>query len=195
MLSKEQQKLVEDNINLIYYFIYKYKKYTLDLVDVGYIGLCKAALTFDKSKNIKFATYASRCILNAFNMQLRRDIKITQHEVMSLDKTLYNDDEDNQIDIIDLIPSNHNTEREVFFKDMQDKLYSYLYSIKERDRDILISYLINNESQLDISRNLNMHQPTVSRLIRKHLNKFRTKYYSGLSYKDIEEELYNGKGN
>lgn len=198
MLSNEQKKLVEDNISLIYYFIYKYNKYTLDLVDVGYIGLCKAALTYNKDYNVEFSTYASKCILNAFNLQLRKDIKIKNHEVLSLNKPLNDNstlNDDDILEYMDLIPSSFNTEWQVFFRDMQDKLYAYLYSINDRDRDIIIKYLINQENQLQIAKRLNIAQTTVSKIIKKHLKKFRIKYYAGLSYKDIEEELYNGKNN
>lgn len=75
-LTAAQQEMVEENLSLVTGLINKYYGFQRtdidDLTSIGYIGLCKAASTFDPGFNVKFSTYASRCILNAVRNELRR---------------------------------------------------------------------------------------------------------------------------
>ena len=75
MLSEDQKKLVEDNINLVFYFIHKHKLSLEKYTDLGYIGLCKAALTFDSSLGFYFSTYALKCIYNEIFREIRYEKK------------------------------------------------------------------------------------------------------------------------
>ena len=76
---EEQEKIILENQKLVYYLVKKFNvvpdNYE-DFVSVGTIGLIKAVATFDASKDIKFATYAARCIENEILMYLRRNSKI-----------------------------------------------------------------------------------------------------------------------
>lgn len=80
-MTKEQEQLVTDNHNLIYFFLNKWGKILeysdmTDYYDICAIGLCKAAITYDSSKDVKFATYAAICIENAIKLELRNRKKI-----------------------------------------------------------------------------------------------------------------------
>jgi RNA polymerase sporulation-specific sigma factor len=80
-----KQKLIEDNMKLVYFLIHKYyPKYGQDedLIQCGMVGLCKAADTWDETKS-EFSTYASRCILNEIGMEFKRRNK--HNGILSLD--------------------------------------------------------------------------------------------------------------
>ncbi len=87
------QKLIEDNMNLVYFVIHKYYPTFYqdeDIIQIGMVGLCYAANTFDESKGFKFSSFASKCILNEINMEFRRRKK--QKGVLSLELNCYHDD-------------------------------------------------------------------------------------------------------
>lgn len=86
-MTKEQEQLVTDNHNLIYHCIHKYKGTIEDYYDVCAIGLCKAAILYDTSKGVKFATYACVIIENEIRQLLRNNKKKYSVPVYSLDMT------------------------------------------------------------------------------------------------------------
>lgn len=93
-MTKEQEQLVTDNHNLIYFFLNKWGKILeysdmTDYYDICAIGLCKAAITYDSSKDVKFATYAGICIENEIKIELRNRKKYSA-PVYSLDMTFNN---------------------------------------------------------------------------------------------------------
>lgn len=93
-MTKEQEQLVTDNHNLIYFFLNKWGKILeysdmTDYYDICAIGLCKAAITYDSSKDVKFATYAGVCIENEIKIELRNRKKYSA-PVYSLDMTFNN---------------------------------------------------------------------------------------------------------
>ena len=88
-------KLVEDNINLVYFLINKYYpsfRGNEDVQQEGMMGLCKAAKTFDDSKGAQFSTYATMCILNQIRIFFRQDMK--HNCVLSADTLIKDDFED-----------------------------------------------------------------------------------------------------
>lgn len=90
-MTKEQEQLVTDNHNLIYYYL---KRHNLDIssyYDVCAIGLCKAAMSYDKNKS-SFATYALHIIHNEYLMDIRKNTLVKNKDVCicSLDETLTN---------------------------------------------------------------------------------------------------------
>jgi RNA polymerase sigma factor (sigma-70 family) len=87
------QKLVEDNMNLVYFLINRYYPTFIqdeDLAQCGMIGLCKAADKFDETKGITFSTFAASCILNEFCKEFTR--RKRHNGVVSLEYNLFNDD-------------------------------------------------------------------------------------------------------
>ena len=111
--------LVEHNLRLVAHIVKKYYAQTGDqddLISIGTIGLIKAINTFDPAKNIKLATYASRCIENEILMYLRRTSK-TKLEV-SIDEPLNVDWDGNELLLSDIL----GTDEDVIYKDIEDEI-------------------------------------------------------------------------
>ncbi len=119
-MNSEQQKLIEDNKKLVHYFAKHFNAKTKEqydeCADIGLNGLIKAALTYDKSKNIKFNTYAGTCIRNEIGMLLRKKTK--EGNTISLDDIISK--EDDNIILEDVIAYTENFDevenRELFIK-------------------------------------------------------------------------------
>ena len=108
--------LIEHNLRLVVYISKKFENTNIDiedLISVGSIGLIKAVKSFDAHKNIKLATYASRCIENEILMHLRKTKKIKTE--MSLDEPLNSDLDGNELMLADIL----STEYDVVFKSVE----------------------------------------------------------------------------
>lgn len=111
--------LIEHNLRLVVYIAKKFDNTGVgveDLISIGTIGLIKAINTFDPAKNIKLATYASRCIENEILMYLRRTSK-TKLEV-SIDEPLNVDWDGNELLLSDIL----GTDEDVIYKDIEDEI-------------------------------------------------------------------------
>lgn len=105
--EKAKSKLIERNLRLVVYIARKFDNTGVDiddLISVGTIGLIKAVNSFDFDKNIKLATYASRCIENEILMHLRRVVRMRCE--VSLDEPLNVDFEGNELLISDILGPN-----------------------------------------------------------------------------------------
>ena len=117
--------LVERNLRLVVYIAKKFENATCsieDLISIGTIGLMKAINTFDVGKNIKLATYASRCIENEILMYLRRTSK--QKNEVSIDEPLNMDSDGNELLLSDVI----GTDEDIIFKKIEDEVDRKLVS-------------------------------------------------------------------
>lgn len=111
--------LIERNLRLVVYIARKFENTgvsTEDLSSIGAIGLIKAVNTFDPSKKIKLATYASRCIENEILMHLRRTCKLKAE--VSLDEPLNTDWDGNELLLSDIL----GTDGEQVYKDIEDEV-------------------------------------------------------------------------
>ena len=133
-----RQQLIEHNLRLVVYIAKKFESSGVDiedLISIGTIGLIKAVNSFDGSKNIKLATYASRCIENEILMHLRKVVKLKSE--MSLDEPLNVDWEGNVLLLSDVL----GTDADMIYKDIE----------KDVDREILLKSLsILNDRELNI---------------------------------------------
>ena len=105
-----RQKLIEHNLRLVVYVAKKFASTEIDvedLISIGSLGLIKAVNTYKSEKNIKLATYASKCIENEILMYLRKVSK--QKQMVSLDEPLNVDCEGNELILFDLIPCEENS--------------------------------------------------------------------------------------
>ena len=115
MRQYDRDKLVTDNLRLVYHLFNKLKQTAIvadnkeDIISEGTVGLVKAANTYDPTKGVRFSTYASRCINNEMLMYIRRINKRTANEV-SLYKVVARDEEGNNISYADILPTDTNTE-------------------------------------------------------------------------------------
>ena len=102
--NEAKKKLVEHNLRLVVYIAKKFENTGVgleDLISIGTIGLMKAINTFNSSKNIKLATYSSRCIENEILMHLRRSNRLKSE--ISIDEPLNQDGDGNELLLSDIL--------------------------------------------------------------------------------------------
>lgn len=173
------ERLIEHNLRLVAYIARKFDNTGIDyedLISTGAIGLIKAVRTFKLDKNIRLATYASRCIENEILMQLRKSSKIKND--ISLDKPLSEDYDGNQLVLADIIPSDEYVEvsavEEPGNKQLIDVLISRLNS-REREIMILRYGLMGQEelTQREVAVKLGISQSYISRLEKRILGEMK----------------------
>jgi len=177
--EKAKDEIVEHNLRLVVYIAKKYEASVADigdLVSVGAMGLLKAVNSFDPTKNIKFATFASRCIENEILMYLRKIVK-KKCEV-SLDEPINVDAEGNELLLSDVV----GTEPDSVYKDLERKseveeLYKSFASLSAREFEIIkFRYgLLDCEelTQKEIADKMGISQSYISRIEKKVLGKLR----------------------
>ena len=174
-----KNKLIEHNLRLVVFLSKKYENTGLDLEDlvsIGSIGLIKGINTYKLDKNIKLATYASRCIDNEILMYLRKN-KRRKTEV-SFEDSLSYDSEGNELHLEDIL----GTENDVVTKGIEhetDKglLLSELEKLNKRDKQIMVLRygLFNHDemTQKDVATLLGISQSYISRIEKKVLKRLK----------------------
>lgn len=184
---KEARKiLVERNLRLVVYIAKKFENSGVgieDLISVGTIGLIKAINTFDVNKNIKLATYASRCIENEILMHLRRNSK-TKNEV-SIDEPLNTDGDGNELLLADIL----GTDEDIVFKDLESEtdkkiVAEYIEKLDTRERNIMNLrfgfYTGEEKTQKEVADMLGISQSYISRIEKKIIHKMKKEIMSKL---------------
>ena len=185
-LGTEREKearslLIEHNLRLVVYIAKKFDNTCVgveDLISIGTIGLIKAINTFNPEKNIKLATYASRCIENEILMYLRRNNK-TRMEV-SIDEPLNVDWDGNELLLSDIL----GTDEDVIYRDIEDEteksLLKYAISrLSPRERKIVeLRYGLkdvdgNEMTQKEVADLLGISQSYISRLEKKIIKRLK----------------------
>ena len=174
-----KEKLIEHNLRLVVFLAKKYENTNVDLEDlvsIGSIGLIKAINTFRGNKNIKLATYASRCIDNEILMYLRKNKKVKSE--VSIDQALTLDSEGNELHLEDII----GTDKDIISKEIEaenDKqiMIKEILSLKPRDREIMIlryGLLGTDEyTQKEVAEKLGISQSYISRIEKKVIKKLK----------------------
>ena len=170
--------LIEHNLRLVVYIARKFDNTGInveDLISIGTIGLIKAINTFKMDKNIKLATYASRCIENEILMYLRRTTK-TKTEV-SIDEPLNVDWEGNELLLSDIL----GTDVDVIYRDIEDEvdrqlLNTAISKLNRRERDIIeLRFGLKNngieKTQKEVADMMGISQSYISRLEKKILSR------------------------
>ncbi len=180
LLSEEEnegakKKLIEHNLRLVVYIAKKFDNTGVgveDLISIGTIGLIKAINTFNPTKKIKLATYASRCIENEILMYLRRNNK-TKLEV-SIDEPLNVDWDGNELLLSDIL----GTDEDIIYRDIEMEaekklLLNAMKKLSNRERVIVeMRYGLNSEdggekTQKEVADILGISQSYISRLEKK----------------------------
>ena len=171
--------LIELNLRLVVYLAKKFESTGInveDLISIGTIGLIKAVNTFKAEKNIKLATYASKCIENEILMHLRRVGKAKTE--ISLDEPLNIDWDGNELLLSDIL----GTEEDVVFKDMESEvdlclLNDSIKKLNKREYTIMkLRFGLNNSksfTQKEVADMLGISQSYISRLEKKILNRLK----------------------
>jgi len=178
--EKARSTLIERNLRLVVYIARKFENTGIgieDLISVGTIGLIKAVNSFDPTKNIKLATYASRCIENEILMVLRRTSRLKLE--VSFDEPLNTDVDGNELLLCDVM----GTEPDLVSRDLDSSiekstLRTAIKGLNSRERNIVeLRYGINggNErTQKEVADMLGISQSYISRLEKRIIGKLRT---------------------
>ena len=176
-----RQTLIEHNLRLVVYIAKKFDNTGVgveDLISIGTIGLIKAINTFNPEKNIKLATYASRCIENEILMYLRRNNK-TKLEV-SIDEPLNVDWDGNELLLSDIL----GTEEDTIYRDMETEAEHKLLGkaigrLSNRERVIVqMRFGLGTpdgeeKTQKEVADLLGISQSYISRLEKKIMQRLR----------------------
>jgi RNA polymerase sporulation-specific sigma factor len=178
--STARQTLIEHNLRLVVYIAKKFENTGInaeDLISIGTIGLIKAINTFKADKNIKLATYASRCIENEILMYLRRNIK-TRSEV-SIDEPLNVDWEGNELLLSDIL----GTDTDIIYRGIEDEvdrelLRNALDKLNSREKEIIeLRFGLKSggieKTQKEVADILGISQSYISRLEKKIIERLR----------------------
>ena len=178
--NKEAKKiLVERNLRLVVYIAKKFENSGVnieDLISIGTIGLMKAINTFDINKNIKLATYASRCIENEILMYLRRNNRTKNED--SIDEPLNTDGDGNELLLSDILGSDEDN----IFKNLEiesDKriIDEYLENLNDREKYIMelrFGFKYGEEkTQKEVADMLGISQSYISRIEKKIIHNMK----------------------
>lgn len=184
LLAKEgdleaRNTLIIHNLRLVVFIAKKFESTKInieDLISIGSMGLIKGVQTFKLEKNIKLATYASRCIENEILMYLRKTYKMRQE--VSLDEILNIDSEGNEMMLADIL----GTDEDLALKKLTEEedlknLYRALANLTPREREIITLrfglYEKEPATQKEVADMLGISQSYISRLEKRIIDKMR----------------------
>lgn len=182
--EQEQQaktRLIEHNLRLVVYIAKKFDNTGVgveDLISIGTIGLIKAINTFNRNKNIKLATYASRCIENEILMYLRRNSKLRME--VSIDEPLNVDWDGNELLLSDIL----GTDEDIIYRDLENEverklLKKALSKLSKREKMIIelrfgLTHPAGREmTQKEVADLLGISQSYISRLEKKIIGRLK----------------------
>jgi RNA polymerase sporulation-specific sigma factor len=172
-------KLIEHNLRLVVYIAKKFENTGIsidDLTSIGTIGLIKAINTYKADKNIKLATYASRCIENEILMYIRKSCN--RHQEISIDEPLNTDWDGNELLLSDVL----GTEDDIVYKDIESVEESRIIAdaikkLSKREQTIVnLRFGLNGEeekTQKEVADMLGISQSYISRLEKKIFKRLR----------------------
>ena len=177
--EKAKQQLIEHNLRLVVYIARRFENTGVnleDLISIGTIGLIKAIGTYRLDRNIKLATYASRCIENEILMHIRKIAG--QKAEISLDEPINMDYDGNELLLSDIL----GTDEDMIFRPLEDDvdlhlLRQALAELPEREREIvLMRYGLNGRKELtqkEVAQQLGISQSYISRLEKRIMLRLR----------------------
>ena len=171
--------LIEHNLRLVVFLAKKYENTKVDLEDlvsIGTIGLIKGIKTYSLGKNIKLATYASRCIDNEILMFLRKNKKIRTE--VSFDESLSFDSDGNELHLEDILGTDPDIVTRGLEEDINKKLVmEEIEKLDTRDREIIVMRygLVTGEemTQKEVANLLGISQSYISRIEKKVIKRLR----------------------
>ncbi len=177
-----RNSLIEHNLRLVVYIARRFENTGVDLddlVSVGTIGLIKAVNSFNADKNIKLATYASRCIENEILMHLRRTVKIKSE--VSFEEPLNTDWEGNELMLSDVM----GTDGDIVYKKIENGVETELLGValtklNDREREIMeLRYGLgggDEKTQKEVADMLGISQSYISRLEKKIIGRLKKEF-------------------
>ena len=178
-------RLIEHNLRLVAFIARRFENTGVgieDLISIGTLGLIKAVNTFKSDKNIKLATYASRCIENEILMYIR---KISGRQEISIDEPLNTDWDGNELLLSDILGSDEESvDAELARQDEKRALHAAMDRLDPREKQIIeLRYGFGGHKELtqkEVADLLGISQSYISRLEKKIIRKLKS---------DIEEKV------
>jgi len=185
--EKLRQQLIIHNLRLVVYIAKKFESPNCsveDLISIGTIGLIKAVNTFSPDRNIKLATYASRCIENEILMYLRKSTQLKNE--ISIDEPLNTDWDGNELLLCDILGSDQDTINSNIEKELEiQQLLLAVSKLTEREATIMeLRFGLNGHkehTQKQVADMLGISQSYISRLEKKIINRLKA---------DLEKNVY-----
>ena len=177
-----KQLLIEHNLRLVVYIARRFENTGInleDLISIGTIGLIKAINTYRREKNIKLATYASRCIENEILMHIRKTA--CQKAEVSLDEPINMDYDGNELLLADIL----GTDEDQIYRPMEDDvdmcvLRQSLSELPEREREIVLLrfglYGRKEMTQKEIAQMMGISQSYISRLEKRIMLRLKKEF-------------------
>ena len=177
-----KQLLIEHNLRLVVYIARRFENTGInleDLISIGTIGLIKAINTYRREKNIKLATYASRCIENEILMHIRKTA--CQKAEVSLDEPINMDYDGNELLLADIL----GTDEDQIYRPMEDDvdmcvLRQSLEELPEREREIVLLrfglYGRKEMTQKEIAQMMGISQSYISRLEKRIMLRLKKEF-------------------
>ena len=183
-LGSEQakQKLIEHNLRLVVFIARRFENTGInleDLISIGTIGLIKAVSTYRRDRNIKLATYASRCIENEILMHIRKIAG--QKAEVSLDEPINMDCDGNELLLSDIL----GTEEDMIFRSLEEDvdlrvLRQALMELPEREREIVLMryglYGYQERTQKEVAQQMGISQSYISRLEKRIMERLKKEF-------------------
>ena len=174
-----KEKLIEHNLRLVVFLAKKYENTGVDLEDlvsIGTIGLIKGVNTYKLDKNIKLATYASRCIDNEILMFLRKNKK--RRTEVSFEDNLSYDAEGNELHLEDILGTESNVvTKGIEYETDKNMLYREINKLNGRDKQIMVLryglFGYNEMTQKDVANLLGISQSYISRIEKKVIRRLK----------------------
>ncbi len=174
-----REKLIEHNLRLVVYIAKKFENtgiYIEDLISIGTIGLIKAVNTFCSDKNIKLATYASRCIENEILMYIRKNSAHAND--ISIDEPLNSDSEGNQLLLSDILGSDEDSiSAEIQKNEEKRMIHNAISLLTPREQEIIkLRFGLFGKKEMtqkEVADHLGISQSYISRLEKKIISDLR----------------------
>ncbi len=177
--TEAREKMIVHNLRLVIYIAKKFENSTAnieDLTSIGSLGLIKAVNSFKPSKNIKFATYASRCIENEILMYLRK--QSNKNIDISIDDALSIDSDGNELNLIDVLYTEEYTAgNEIEQESEKQILWESINSLESREKEIILMRFglngVPEKTQKEVADKIGISQSYISRLEKRIFKKLK----------------------
>ena len=177
--EEARQILIERNLRLVVYIARRFENTGInieDLISIGTIGLIKSVNTYRTDKNIKLATYASRCIENEILMYLRKNA--SQRGEVSLDEPLNTDWDGNELLLSDVLGTEADTVMRPIEDDVDRQLLAAaIEKLSQREREIIVMRFGLNggkeQTQKEVADQLGISQSYISRLEKRIISRLK----------------------
>ena len=174
-----REKMIVHNLRLVIYIAKKFENSTVnieDLTSIGSLGLIKAVNSFKPSKNIKFATYASRCVENEILMYLRK--QSNKNTDISIDDALSVDSDGNELNLIDILYTDeYEVSRNIEAESDKQILWQSIHTLPKREKEIILMRFglngVTEKTQKEVADEIGISQSYISRLEKRIFKKLK----------------------